>query len=73
MAPPGQSNSAPVPPFGKIHVRLGKGTHGSGPRPRWVPMLDKLDLEGAVWWPQCQGRARQRFPAEVAARYVGPI
>ena len=30
-------------------------------------MLDKLDLEGAVWWPQCQGRARQRFPAEVAA------
>jgi len=31
-------------PFGKIHVRLGKGTHGSGPRPRWVPMLDKLDL-----------------------------
>jgi site-specific recombinase XerD len=31
-------------PFGKIHVRFGKGTKGSGPRPRWVPMLDKLDL-----------------------------
>ena len=31
-------------PFGKIHVRFGKGTHGSGPRPRWVPMLDQLDL-----------------------------
>jgi integrase/recombinase XerD len=31
-------------PFGKIHVRFGKGARGSGPRPRWVPMLDKLDL-----------------------------
>jgi site-specific recombinase XerD len=31
-------------PFGKIHVRFGKGTRGSGPRPRWVPMLDSLDL-----------------------------
>lgn len=31
-------------PFGKIHVRFGKGTKGSGPRPRWVPMLDHLDL-----------------------------
>ena len=27
-------------PFGKLHVRLGKGARGSGPRPRWVPMLD---------------------------------
>ena len=31
-------------PFGKLHVRFGKGTKGSGPRPRWVPMLDGLDL-----------------------------
>jgi integrase/recombinase XerD len=31
-------------PFGKIHVRFGKGTKTSGPRPRWVPMLDGLDL-----------------------------
>jgi len=31
-------------PFGKIHVRFGKGTRGSGPRPRWVPMLDQVDL-----------------------------
>ncbi len=30
-------------PFGKLHVRFGKGTKGSGPRPRWVPMLDGLD------------------------------
>lgn len=31
-------------PFGKLHVRFGKGPHTSGPRPRWVPMLDGLDL-----------------------------
>jgi integrase/recombinase XerD len=31
-------------PFGKLHVRFGKGTRTSGPRPRWVPMLDGLDL-----------------------------
>jgi hypothetical protein len=27
-------------PFGKLHVRFGKGAKTSGPRPRWVPMLD---------------------------------
>ena len=31
-------------PFGKIHVRFGKAARGSGPRPRWVPMLDQVDL-----------------------------
>jgi site-specific recombinase XerD len=31
-------------PFGKVHVRFGKGGKTSGPRPRWVPMLDGLDL-----------------------------
>ncbi|MEU1598549.1 hypothetical protein ABZ468_38515 [Streptomyces sp. NPDC005708] len=31
-------------PFGKPHVRFGEGAHTSGPRPRWVPMLDGLDL-----------------------------
>ena len=31
-------------PFGKVHVRFGKGARGSGPRPRWVPMLDHVDL-----------------------------
>jgi len=29
-------------PQGELHVRLGKGANGSGPRPRWVPMLDGL-------------------------------
>ena len=31
-------------PFGKLHVRFGKGARTSGPRPRWVPMLDDLDV-----------------------------
>ncbi|PXY16990.1 tyrosine-type recombinase/integrase [Prauserella muralis] len=31
-------------PFGKLHIRFGKGARTSGPRPRWVPMLDGLDL-----------------------------
>ena len=31
-------------PFGKLHVRFGKAAHTSGSRPRWVPMLDSLDL-----------------------------
>lgn len=31
-------------PFGKLHVRNGKGARGSGPRPRFVPMLDRLEL-----------------------------
>ncbi|PHA29013.1 integrase [Bacillus wiedmannii] len=29
---------------GKIHVRFGKGSKGSGFKRRWVPMLDKVDL-----------------------------
>lgn len=36
-------------PLGKIHVRLGKGSRGSGPRERLVPMLgDARPL--LVWW-----------------------
>lgn len=35
-------------PFGKLHVRFGKAAHTSGPRPRWVPMLDGLDV--VVQW-----------------------
>jgi integrase len=31
-------------PFGKLHVRFGKAARTSGPRPRWVPMLDGMDL-----------------------------
>ena len=45
-------------PFGKLHVRFGKGAKGSGPRPRWVPMLDGLDL--VVRWYLAD--VRGRFP-----------
>jgi site-specific recombinase XerD len=36
-------------PLGKIHVRLGKGSRGSGPRERLMPMLgDARPL--LIWW-----------------------
>jgi integrase len=38
-------------PLGKLHVRMGKGARGSGPRERLVPMLgDARAL--LVWWVQ---------------------
>jgi integrase/recombinase XerD len=43
-------------PFGKLHVRFGKGAKGSGPRPRWVPMLDGLDLVLRWYLEQVRGR-----------------
>ena len=49
-------------PFGKVHVRAGKGTKGSGPRPRWVPMLDQLDL--VLHW--FVDDVRPRFPESKA-------
>lgn len=48
-------------PFGKLHVRFGKGARGSGPRPRWVPMLDGLDL--VLRW--FLNDVRGRFPESV--------
>jgi integrase/recombinase XerD len=45
-------------PFGKLHVRFGKGAKTSGPRPRWVPMLDGLDLI-LRWFVE---EIRPRFP-----------
>lgn len=45
-------------PFGKLHVRYGKGAKTSGPRPRWVPMLDGLDL--VLRW--FLSDVRSRFP-----------
>ena len=45
-------------PFGKLHVRFGKGARTSGPRPRWVPMLDGLDL--VLHW--FADDVRGRFP-----------
>jgi len=49
-------------PFGKIHVRFGKGAKTSGPRPRWVPMLDGLDL--ILRW--FTDDVRTRFPVLAA-------
>ncbi len=45
-------------PFGKLHVRFGKAARTSGPRPRWVPMLDGLDLI-LRWFGE---EVRPRFP-----------
>ena len=42
--------------FGKLHVRFGKGAKGSGPRPRWVPMLDGLDLVFRWYLDDVRGR-----------------
>ena len=45
-------------PFGKLHVRFGKGALTSGPRPRWVPMLDGLDLILRWYLEEIRPRAR---------------
>jgi site-specific recombinase XerD len=38
-------------PLGKVHVRMGKGSQGSGPRERLIPMLgDARQL--LMWWVQ---------------------
>jgi site-specific recombinase XerD len=50
-------------PFGKIHVRLGKAAKGSGPRPRWVPMLDDLAL--ILHWYLEEVRPRFRVGSQV--------
>ena len=71
-------------PFGKLHVRFGKGAHTSGPRPRWVPMLDGLDLvlrwfeqdvrgrfpDSAVLFPDESGRALHRGTIRNRLRYL---
>ena len=45
-------------PFGKLHVRFGKAARTSGPRPRWVPMLDGLEV--ILGWYLTD--VRSRFP-----------
>ena len=71
-------------PFGKLHVRFGKGAHTSGPRPRWVPMLDGLDLvlrwyeqdvrgrfpDSPVLFPDESGRALHRGTTRNRLRYL---
>lgn len=55
-------------PFGKLHVRFGKGAKTSGPRPRWVPMLDGLDL--VLRW--FLDDVRGRFPEGVPRLWLTP-
>lgn len=50
-------------PFGKVHVRFGKAAKGSGPRPRWVPMLDDVAL--ILQWYLDDVRVRFRDPGAV--------
>jgi integrase/recombinase XerD len=50
-------------PFGKVHVRFGKAAKGSGPRPRWVPMLDDVGL--ILHWYLDEVRVRFRDPGTV--------
>jgi integrase/recombinase XerD len=52
-------------PFGKLHVRFGKPAHTSGPRPRWVPMLDGLDLVLRWFLNDVRGRPVARIAGAV--------
>jgi len=47
-------------PFGKVNVRFGKAAKGSGPRPRWVPMLDDVGL--ILRWYLAEVHVRFREP-----------
>jgi site-specific recombinase XerD len=59
-------------PFGKLHVRFGKGTRTSGPRARWVPLLDGLDL--ILGWYLAEIRPRfETGPALFCDEGGGPI
>jgi integrase/recombinase XerD len=52
-------------PLGKLHVRHGKGARGSGPRRRWVPLLNGLDAT-LRWY---LDEVRPRFPAGADALF----
>ena len=64
-------------PLGKIHVRLGKGSRGSGPRERMVPMLgDARPL--LIWWvTEVRGQFRDEWELPRAVLFPsergGPI
>jgi site-specific recombinase XerD len=59
-------------PFGKLHVRFGKGAHTSGPRPRWVPLLDGLDLVLRWFLTDVRGRFPES-PVLFADESGGPL
>lgn len=53
-------------PMGKLHIRKGKGARGSGPRGRWVPMLNGID-EILKWY---IAEVRPHFPSDGAALFL---
>jgi len=56
-------------PLGKIHVRLGKGSRGSGPRERLVPMLGTARAL-LVWWvTEARGQFGDDFELSRAALF----
>ena len=66
--------------FGKIHVRMGKGARGSGPRERMVPLINnaRATLEWFVrdvWWccfDDDHGRPERRYCPRSARTRTGP-
>jgi integrase/recombinase XerD len=60
-------------PFGKLHVRLGKAAKGSGPRPRWVPMLDDLGVLLRWYVDQVRPRFRVQGPVAFCDEAGGPL
>lgn len=54
-------------PLGKIHVRFGKGSRGSGPRERLVPMLGATRTLLAWWVQEVRGEFSDDFELPRAA------
>ncbi len=55
-------------PFGKLHVRHGKGSRGSGPRERMVPLINNAGTDAALVHRGRVGPVRRRpHPAGCAA------
>ena len=64
-------------PLGKIHVRMGKGARGSGPRERLVPMLGSSRAMLMWWVTQVRGEFDDDFERPRAALFPsergGPV
>jgi integrase/recombinase XerD len=58
-----------------IHVRVGKGANGSGPRSRWVPMLYKIDGVLRIYLKEVRGKLDSNADNKVlfVAEGGGPI
>jgi integrase len=63
-------------PFGKLHVRVGKGSRGSGPRERMVPLINGADrllrwFVEDVWGHFGDDHARPGAPLFPSERHAG--